>query len=331
MSLIEKLKNEALKENHHIVLPEGFDERTLKAASVIINNKLAQITLIGNENEIYSKLKEYNVKDLPKVIDDKNNKYIEEFANYYYEKRKDKGETLDSSLNTMKSPLFIGSMMVEKGYADGCVAGAYSTSSAVLRSAFKVITKKKDIKTLSSFMIIETQMKEYGDNGTLFFSDVAVNVNPNAEELADIAITTAETWQQFMDSKAKVALLSFSSLGSAKDECLDKIIEAVKIAKNKRNDLDIDGELQLDAAIVKEVGGRKAPNSSVAGNANILIFPDLNSANIGYKLTERFSLNSTATGPILQGLSKPVNDLSRGASYEDIVNTVLVTSFQVGK
>lgn len=331
MSLIEKLKNFAKKDSRHIVLPEGFDERTLRAATDIINNGYAKLTLIGNEKEIFSRLKEFGAKEMPLVIDDKNNKYNDEFVEEYYEKRKDKGVTKDQAVAEMKSPLFIGSMMVEKGYADGCVAGAYSTSSAVLRSAFKVITKKKNIKTLSSFMIMETEMKDYGDNGTLFFSDVAVNVNPNAEEMADIAITTAETWQVFMDSKPKVALLSFSSLGSAKDECLDKIIEAVKIAKNKRSDIDIDGELQLDAAIVKEVGKRKAANSLVAGNANILIFPDLNSANIGYKLTERFSKGATATGPILQGLSKPVNDLSRGASCKDIINTVLVTSFQVGK
>ena len=331
MAIIDKLKENALKQKRTVVLPEADDERTIKAASVLTENAFANVILLGNEEKIKGNLFDCGIKEPPKIINPQTDSRLDKLAKAYYEKRKAKGMTVEEATKTMKNPLFFGSMMVEAAMADCCVAGAVNTTSDVLRSALRTIGTKSGVKTVSSFMIMETALKEYGADGTLFFSDIAVVTSPSDEVLADIAIATADSWQLFMESEPKVALLSFATKGSAEDPSVDKVRSALNIVKTKRPDINIDGELQLDAAIVKSIGERKAPQSSVAGKANVLIFPDLNAANIGYKLTERFSQGATATGPILQGLNKPVNDLSRGATYTDIVNTALVSIFQAGK
>lgn len=330
MAILEKLKENARAEKRHIVLPEGWDERTLKAAAELINNELSDVTVLGDRHSVSEALRAFDAADMPEIIDPASDSRFQNFVRAYYEKRKEKGASLEDAISAMKNPLFFGAMMVEQGYADGCVAGAASTSSDVLRSALRVIGTKRGVKTVSSFMIMETEIPEYGDGGTLFFADIAVKMAPNPEELADIAISTADSWKCFMGTDAKVAFLSFATKGSAEDAGIDKIREALRIAVKKRPDIDMDGELQLDAAVSASVGARKAPGSGVAGKANVLVFPDLNSANIGYKLVERFSKGASATGPVLQGLAKPVNDLSRGAGYTDIVNTALVTIFQAG-
>lgn len=330
MAIIDKLKANALDNKKRIVLPEGEDERTLKAAAEIIGKKYAEPILIGDADKVYAGLKNMGVKDMPEIIDITLDNRLENFAGRYYEKRKHKGMTPEQAAADMKNPVFFGAMLVDMDFADGCVAGAVTYSADVSKAALRVIGVKPDTPTLSSFMIMETDRKDYGDNGTLLFADIAVNISPDENKLADIAIATSDTWKALMGTGAKTALLSFSSKASAEAAEAEKVAKAYKIAKEKRKDLDIDGELQLDAAIVLEVGRRKAPSSPVAGYANVLIFPDLNSGNIGYKLVERFSLNARATGPIFQGLKKPMNDLSRGAKAEDITNTVLMTVYQAG-
>ena len=333
MAILEKLRENAKSKKRRIVLPEGWDERTIKAASELINNDLTDVTILGDEHYISDALRKTGIHAMPEIIDTaSDNGYFSSFVETYCDLRQRKGKEIsfDEAVSAMKNPLFFGAMMVHCGIADGCVAGAASTSSDVLRASLRVIGTAEGVKTVSSFMIMETKLHEYGEDGTLFFADIAVKIAPNPEELADIAITTSDSWKKFMGTEPKTAFLSFATKGSAEDSSVDKIREALKIAKNKRPDINMDGELQLDAALISSVGERKAPESTVAGKANVLIFPDLNAANIGYKLVERFSQNASATGPVLQGLAKPINDLSRGAGYMDIVNTVLVTIFQAG-
>lgn len=328
MNIIDKLKHNALACRKRIVLPEGSDERVLSAAVALTRSGYAEVILLGDADKVYSSIKHMGLKDMPEIIDPSCDGRLENFAAHYYEKRKHKGITQEQAVIDMKNPVFFGAMLVNLDFADGCVAGAVAYSADVSKAALRIIGVKADTPTLSSFMIMETERREFGENGILLFADIAVNINPDAETLANIAIATTESWSLLMESNAKVALLSFSTKGSADDPVALKVAEATKIAKNKRPDLLIDGEMQLDAAIVESVGTRKAPGSSVAGAANVLIFPDLNSGNIGYKLTERFSKNTKATGPIFQGLKKPMNDLSRGCNSADIVNTALMTIFQ---
>ena len=331
MAIIDKLKKYAQSHKGIVVLPEGDDMRTIKAACYLSDNSLAHVVLLGDSDKITPLLNECGAKNMPEIINPAADSRSEALAAAYYEKRKAKGLTHEEAVQAVKEPLFFGAMMVETGLAQCCVAGAVNTSSHVLSSALRTIGTKQGVKVVSSFMIMETDIKEYGQEGTLFFADIAVVINPTAENLADIAIATADSWRLFMESEPKVALLSFATKGSANDASVDKIRNALNLVKTKRPDISIDGELQLDAAIVASIGQRKAPDSLVAGKANVLIFPDLNAANIGSKLTERFSKGASATGPILQGLNKPINDLSRGATYMDIVNTALVSIFQAGK
>lgn len=328
MSIINKLRLNASKTNKSIIFPDGNDERTIKAANELLSNKLCSVSLIGDREYILKEYSKLNPEHDLQVIDINDTPYLEKLAFHYYEKRKSKGETMDSALQAVKRPCYFGAAAVDNGLFDGCVAGSISSSAEVLRGALRGIGMKKGMSKISSFIILETPVKEYGSNGTFFMADIAINPYPDSEVLADIAVSTADSYRLLMEEEPKVALLSFSTAGSADGESVDKVRQALKIVKENRPDILIDGELQFDAALIKEIGKRKAPESMVAGQANVFIFPNLDAGNIGYKITERMCIGATATGPILQGLAKPMNDLSRGCSYMDIVNTALVTIFQ---
>ena len=326
MSFMEIIKEKAKKNIKHIVLPEGTDERMLRATEIIHNQKIAKITLLGDKKAIKAKAKKFGI-DIKEatILHPVEQENLQEWANEYYEMRKHKGMTPEVALNTMKNELFYGAMMVRKGIADGGVAGAINSTGDVMRATFHLIGKAEGASIASSCfaMIIPEFMgqKDY----VLFFADCAVIPNPDSFQLADIAIATAETRKALIGDEPLVAMLSFSTKGSAKHEIVDKVIQATKLVKERRPDIKIDGELQLDAAIIPEIGKKKAPESEIAGKANVLIFPDLNAGNIGYKLVERIA-NANAVGPFTQGLAKPFNDLSRGCSTEDIVNVVAVTA-----
>lgn len=328
MSFTEKVWKLAQQELKKIVLPEGDEERNLKAAEIIHNNKIAHVVLVGNETTIKENAKNLgvNISGI-EIIDPLTSAKTAEYANAFYELRKSKGVTEEKALATVKDPVYYGTMMVKVGDADGLVSGAVHSTGDLLRPGLQIIKTAPGIKVVSSFFVMEVPNSPYGDNGTLLFGDCAVNPNPSAEELASIAISTADNAKALCGIDPKVAMLSFSTMGSAKHEYVDKVVEATKIAKEARPDLAIDGELQLDAAIVGKVAKLKAPNSTVAGNANVLIFPDLQAGNIGYKLVQRFA-GAEAIGPICQGFAKPINDLSRGCSFEDIVNVVAITAVQ---
>lgn len=330
MGILSKLRDNALKSDKSIILPDGNDERTIRAAYELIHEKLCRLSVVGDREYILKIYEKYNPEQELHIIDINNNEYIEKFTSHYYEKRKSKGETMESSQEAVKRPCYFGAVAVDLGLYDGCVAGSISSSAEVLRGALKCIGMKKGMSKISSFIIMETPIQEYGVNGTFFMADIAINPNPDAATLAEIAISTSDSFKLLMEEEAKTALLSYSTLGSAEGESVDKVRQALSIVKEMRSDILIDGEMQLDAALIKEVGKRKAPESRVAGNANVFIFPNLDAGNIGYKLTERMCKGAYATGPILQGLAKPMNDLSRGCSYEDIKNAALVTIYQSG-
>ena len=327
MSLIDRLKEESKKNKKSVILADGEDVRTAKAAANICSNGYANVSVIGNYDEFMKLYEKENPTENVEVIDLENDSRVEEFATYYFNKRKGK-ETMESSLQAMKRPCYYAATAVDKGVYNGAVAGNVSSSAEVLRGALRGIGMKDGIKSVSSFMILETPINEYGDNGTIFFSDIAIIPNPSSEQLAEIAEVTAISWRQIMSTDPKVALLSYSTLGSSEGDSVTKVREALELIKNKNSSILVDGEMQFDAALIPTVGKRKAPESKVAGEANIFIFPSLDAGNIGYKIAERLCVGATATGPIIQGLKKPMNDLSRGCSWEDIVNTSLVTLFQ---
>jgi phosphate acetyltransferase len=328
MDLMKYLLNKAKENKKTIVLPEGEEDRTIKAASVILRDDAANIIMLGNSEIIKNKASMFSVNiDKAMIIDPSKYNKKELYAEKLYELRKHKGITLDDARKLLEDNVYFGSMMLKMGDADGMVSGAIHTTADLLRPALQIIKTAPDAKLVSSFFIMLVPNCEYGDNGILLFADCGLNTNPNAEELADIAIQTSETAKNLCGMEPRIAMLSFSTKGSAKDEMVDKVRGAYEIAKSKKPDLLIDGELQLDAAIVPDVALRKAPDSKVAGHANILIFPDLDAGNIGYKLVERFA-KAQAIGPLCQGFAKPVNDLSRGCSSDDIVKSILVTAVQ---
>mgnify|MGYP002549285034 CR=1 FL=1 len=328
MSFIEEIKERARKQIKTIVLPEAMDLRVLTATDIICKEDFAKVVLIGNEEEIVKLAKENNL-DISKVkiLEPSNSEKYEEYVNTFYELRKAKGMTIEQAKELLLEPIYFGMMMVKNGDADGLVSGAAHSTADTLRPALQILKTKPGTKLVSTFNLMIVPNCEYGNNGVFIFSDCGLNPKPNSDELSEIAISSAESYKQLVCDIPKVAMLSYSTYRSASSEDVDKIREATKLAKEKAPDLLIDGEMQLDSAIVPSVGKSKAPGSIVAGKANILIFPDLNAGNIGYKLVERLA-KAEAYGPVCQGMAKPVNDLSRGCKAEDIVGVVAITALQ---
>ncbi len=332
MELLDRIKLSAKKLNKRIVLPEGYEERTLKAADISIKEKIASIILIGNPDEVLAHGEKLGLKNLKKatIIDPKTNVKKEHYINMMVELRKNKGMTREEASKLIENPLYLGVMMIKSGDADGEVSGADHATSDVLRPALQFIKTAPGVSIVSGAFIIVLPDKSFGENGVLFYADSGVNPDPNERELAEIAITSARSARQLCGFEPRIAMLSFSTKGSASHPSVDKVINATRIAKEMAPELMIDGELQGDAALVESVGQKKAPGSPVAGKANVLIFPDLNSGNIAYKLTERLA-HAIALGPILQGIAAPVNDLSRGCSVNDIVDIIAITANQAAK
>ena len=328
MSVLDSIKEKAKADVKHILLPEGSEERTVQAARIITDEKIAKVTLLGDEEEIKKVAEKFNVClcgiDIINPLTDPD---FEHYANGFYELRKAKGMTPEKARETIKNTLFYACMMIKEGKADGMVSGAINTTGNTLRPGLQIIKMAKGINTISSCFIMEIPNKEYGDNGLMLFGDCAININPNPDELASIAIATANTAKTLLGMDTKVAMLSFSTKGSAKHENVDKVTAALAKVKELAPDLDVDGELQADAAMVPKVAALKAPGSKVAGHANVLIFPDLQAGNIGYKLVQRLA-GAEAVGPVSQGFAKPINDLSRGCSIADIVSVVAITAVQ---
>ena len=328
MTFIEKLKEKAKKDIKTIVLPESEDVRVLKAASKVMEEGFAKIILIGDEDETLKRANENSINlDGIKIINPKTSEKFEEYANSFYELRKAKGMTLDKARETLLEPIYFGMMMVKQGDSDGLVSGACHSTANTLRPALQILKTAPGTKLVSAFFAMVVPNCKYGENGVFIFGDSGLVENPTAEELSEIAISSSKSFHQLTGAEPKVAMLSYSTYGSAHSELTEKVIEATKLLKEKEPNLICDGELQLDAAIVPEVANSKAPGSPVQGKANTLIFPDLNAGNIGYKLVQRLA-KAEAYGPLCQGIAKPVNDLSRGCNSDDIVGVVAITCVQ---
>lgn len=331
MEFIDKMKVKAKENIKTIVLPETEDVRVLKGAEIVLNERYANIILLGNEQEIKSLANKKGINlEGAKIIDYSKSEKLEIYTQKLYELRKEKGMTLESAKKLLtENSRYFATMMVKLGDADGFVSGACHPTADTLKPVLQIIKGAPGVKTVSAFFIMQLNDKEFGEEGVLIFSDCGMNSNPTAEELSDIAISSSKSFYELVNNKgeAKVAMLSYSTKGSAHSELTEKVIEATRLTHEKDSNLLVDGELQLDAAIIPEVAKLKAPESKVAGSANILVFPDLNSGNIGYKLTQRLA-HAKAYGPLCQGLDKPVNDLSRGCSAEDVAGVVAITAVQ---
>ena len=320
LELIESIKAKAKNVKKTIVLPESHDDRVLKAAEVLTKEGIAKIITLGNEDKIRSRANEIGT-DLSgiRIIDPEKSEMLSNFSNIFFNLRKHKGVTIETARETLRKDLFFGAMFVKENMADGFVAGSTASTGDVLRAALQCVGMPEGTSVVSSFFLMIFPERVFS------FADCAVVPNPDAAQLADIAITTADNHKKLTGEEPYVAMLSFSTKGSAQHELVDKVIEATKIAKSKRPDLMIDGELQFDAAIVDSIGKKKAPGSNVAGRANVLVFPDLQAGNIGYKIAQRLA-GAEAVGPVVQGLKKPLFDLSRGCSVDDIVNTSAIAA-----
>lgn len=330
MSFIEEIKQRAKKDIKTIVLPEAEDIRVLEATQQILQEKYANIVLIGNKEAIEQKAKQNNLnikgaEIINPIISEKS----EEYANWLYEMRKHKGMTIEKAQELVKDPVYYGMLMVkdEDVKADGLVSGAIHSTSDTLRPALQILKTAPDTKLVSAFFVMVVPDCEYGEKGTFIFADSGLNENPDADNLSEIALSSSKSFKQLVQKQPKVAMLSYSTYGSAKSELTEKVIKATKLVKQKDEQLIVDGELQLDAAIVPEVAAFKAPSSPLKGEANVLIFPNLDTGNIGYKLVQRLA-KAEAYGPLCQGIAKPVNDLSRGCSSKDIAGVVAITAVQ---
>ncbi len=328
--IVAKMAEKVKKDKKKIVLPESEDVRVLKAASIVALNDYADIILIGKKEEIEKKCKAENINmpyDKIEIVDNMTSPKKEAYDTLLYELRKNKGMTLEEAKKINEDKVYFATMMVKSDDADGLVSGAIHSTANTLRPALQIIKAAEGIKNVSSFFLMETKKKELGEDGVLIFSDCGLIEFPTEEQLVDIVLESAQSYKMLTDYEPKVALLSYSTKGSAKGEAIDKLNNVLNELKNRKLDFDVDGEFQLDAAIIPEVAKLKASGSKVAGHANVLIFPNLEAGNIGYKMAQRFG-DTLAIGPVTQGLKKPVNDLSRGSSVDDIVGTIIVTCMQ---
>ncbi|MQY80356.1 MAG: phosphate acetyltransferase [Bacteroidetes bacterium] len=329
MELLERIKENARKHNKRIVLPEGLEDRTLKAADILIAENIARIIILGNPADIEREASKNNLKHISKalIIDPKDHEKKEDYVDLMVELRKHKGLTRNEALKIIEDPLYLATLMIKNNDADGEVAGAMNATGDVLRPAFQYVKTMPGISVVSGAFIMILKDKEFGENGMLIFADCAVHPDPTDKELAEIAVATANTTRAIVGFEPRIAMLSFSTMGSASHEMVDKVVNATKIALDMDPSLKIDGEMQADTAIIESIGKKKAPGSDIAGIANVLIFPNLDAGNITYKLVQRLA-HAEAIGPILQGLAAPINDLSRGCSVSDIVNLVAITANQ---
>lgn len=330
MDLVQQIIERAKSNKQRIVLPEAEEERTLKAADMVLRDDIADLILIGNPAKVEALCNEYGLEHIGKatLIDPENNPKSEEYAALLAELRKKKGMTIEQARELVKNPLYLGCMIIKTEGADGQISGALSTTGDTLRPALQIIKCAPGISCVSGAMLLITKQPQYGENGILVVGDVAVTPMPDANQLAQIAVCTAQTAKSVAGfADPRVAMLSFSTKGSASHEVVDKVVEATKIAKEMAPEMKVDGELQADAALVPSVGEKKAPGSAIAGHANVLVFPNLEVGNIGYKLVQRLG-DAEALGPILQGIARPVNDLSRGCSVDDIYKMVAITACQ---
>lgn len=328
MQILDTLRARAQAAPRHIILPEGKDDRTLQAARWVTDRGYARITVIGKPDELRARASSLGcpLNDV-EIVDHLTSPEFETYVANFMELRKAKGITLDEARKAVSDPLYYANMAVRAGQADGTVAGATNTTAHTVRAALQCLGVQPGLKTVSSFFLMVVPNQQFGENGAMIFSDCGVVINPDAVQLAEISITTADTCREFLGTEPRIAMLSFSTKGSAKHESIDKVVEALKVVQARAPELCIDGELQLDAALVPRVAASKAPGSPVAGRANVLIFPDIQAGNIGYKMCERMS-GGVALGPVLQGIDYASNDLSRGCKAEDIVDTVVITVIQ---